>query len=181
MHGASFTHNPAWLTIKWLASFFMLAFFSMQSSASDSLPKGRDYPVEHIYSGKPAEHLDRSDEFTNMFRTRFKEAIQGDVVFAGEYARVGWGCGGSGCNTTAFINKRTGRALNHSFMVYYVGDDENPTPVGEEILYINKNSRLLVTYETDDTPDSSFYNYYALNKNALTLIRKVKDTNTKVP
>ncbi|WMY75604.1 hypothetical protein RHD99_06560 [Buttiauxella selenatireducens] len=156
-----------------------MIFLSIQNSfAFDSLPKGKDYPAGHIYTGKPSEHIDITDEFTNSFRTRFKQAIQGDIVFAGEYAQAEWGCGGSGCHVIAFINKRTGLALSSSFMAYDAGDSETPKPIGEEILYINKGSDLLVTYETSDSSDKKFYNYYVLDKkkNDLTLIKKVQDT-----
>jgi len=150
---------------------------SLQSSlASDSLPKGKDYPASNIYNEKPTEHIDKSDEFTNAFRTRFKEAIQGDVVFAGEFAQAEWGCGGSGCHVIAFINKRTGRALNHSFMAYDAGDDSNPKIIGEDIVYMNKESDLIVTIEASESSEDKYYNYYILDtqKNALTLIKKVK-------
>lgn len=162
-----------------LSSFVisLMLCLSLQSSfASDNLPKGRDYPANNIYNGKPAEHLDKSDEFTNTFRTRFKEAIQGDVVFAGEFAQAGWGCGGSGCHVIAFINKRTGRALNHSFMAYDAGDDSNPKTIGEDIVYMNKESDLIVTIETSESSEDKYYNYYTLDtkKNDLTLIKKVK-------
>lgn len=158
----------------------LVLFFSLQSSfASDSLPKGKDYPVDHIYNGKPAEKIDSSDEFTHTFRTRFKKAMQGDIVFAGEFAQTEWGCGSSGCHVVAFINKRTGLALSRSFMAYDAGDDEDPKPIGEEILYMNKGSNLMVTYETSDSSENKYYNYYVLDKekNDLTLISKVADTS----
>ena len=75
----------------------VLGFSSVQSQASTTLPKGKDYPAAPLYTGKSVAQVDRTDEFTNMFRTRFTEAMQGPVVFAGEYARAEWGCGGSGC------------------------------------------------------------------------------------
>ncbi|XTZ37121.1 hypothetical protein ACQYRI_14145 [Salmonella enterica] len=153
----------------------LILCFSLQKTlASDSLPKGKDYPVDDLYSGKPAEHLDNSDEFTNTFRTRFKEAIQGDIVFAGEYSQAEWGCGGSGCHVIAFINKRTGRALAYSFMAYDAGDDENPRVIGEEIIYMNKESNLITTLETNESSELRYYNYYILDKkkNSLQLIKK---------
>lgn len=168
------------LSTKYTLSSFVISLMlclSLQSSfASDSLPKGKDYPASNIYNGKPTEHLDKSDEFTNAFRTRFKEAIQGDVVFAGEFAQAEWGCGGSGCHVIAFINKRTGRALNHSFMAYDAGDDSSPKMIGEDIVYMNKESDLIVTIETSESSEDKYYNYYTLDtkKNALTLIKKVK-------
>jgi len=109
-----------------------------------------------------------------MFRTRFTEAMQGPVVFAGEYARAEWGCGGSGCYMISFINKRTGRALHESFTAYGT-ELEGSKSVGEEILYINKSSKLLVTYEINEYSKKHFYNYYALQNESLNLIKKVPD------
>lgn len=158
----------------------MLLCSSLQSTvADDRLPKGKDYPAEHIYTGNPSEHLDSADEFTNTFRTRFKAAIQGDVVFAGEFAQAEWGCGGSGCHVIAFINKRTGRALDHSFMAYDAGDDDNQKLIGEEITYIDKGSDLIVTHEISESSEKKYYNYYLLNKqkNGIVLIKKIQDTS----
>ncbi|WHZ42574.1 hypothetical protein QNM34_10045 [Rahnella bonaserana] len=152
----------------------LLGFSSVQSQASTTLPKGKDYPAAPLYTGKSAAQVDRTDGFTNMFRTRFTEAMQGPVVFAGEYARAEWGCGGSGCYMISFINKRTGRALHESFTAYGT-ELEGSKPVGEEILYINKSSKLLVTYEVNEYSRKHFYNYYVLQNESLNLIKKVPD------
>jgi len=152
----------------------VLGFSSVQSQASTTLPKGKDYPAAPLYTGKSAAQVDRTDGFTNMFRTRFTEAMQGPVVFAGEYARAEWGCGGSGCYMISFINKRTGRALHESFTAYGT-ELEGSKSVGEEILYINKSSKLLVTYEINEYSKKHFYNYYALQNESLNLIKKVPD------
>lgn len=55
-----------------------LGLFSAESLAT-LLPKGTDYPVTHLYKGSRSVQVDRSDEFTNSFRTRFKDAMQGPV------------------------------------------------------------------------------------------------------
>ncbi|HIC4069797.1 TPA: hypothetical protein ACW4YU_000429 [Salmonella enterica] len=159
--------------IAFISSILLLEMISPLGLAEDALPKGKDYPAV-IYHGKTATSVDRTDEFTNMFHTRFKEALQNDAVFAGEYAQTEWGCGGSGCHVIAFINKRTGRELSHTFQVYYSGTDEEPQPIGEEILYMDKKSRLLVAYKTTESLEKS-YDYYLLNGNELVLIRKVPD------
>ncbi|MBF7997626.1 hypothetical protein [Rahnella laticis] len=154
-----------------------LGLFSAESLATP-LPKGTDYPVTHLYKGSRSVQVDRSDEFTNSFRTRFKDAMQGPVVFAGEYAQAEWGCGGSGCHTVAFINVRTGRALPTSFSAYDAGDEE-PKTIGEEVLYINKTSKLLVTYDTHAESGKHFYNYYVLENRDLKLIQKAPDTGSE--
>ncbi|WP_258306111.1 hypothetical protein [Enterobacter sp. CGMCC 5087] len=155
-----------------LISIFVINVSSGGDVAAGELPKGKDYPVKHVYRGRVAPHVDRKDDFTNTYRTRFKEALQNPVTFAGEYSQAVWGCGGSGCHVTALINKRTGKALSRSFLVYYEGDD---SPIGEDVLYMNKYSRLLVTYEVDEETHKRFYNYYLLNNDVLDLIDKVSD------
>lgn len=153
---------------------YSLLFLSVVSSARagvESLPKGKDYPVKSVYTGKPVPRLDLKDEFTRYYRTSFKRALQGEIVFAGEYVQTGWGCGGS-CYVTAFINKRTGRALPATFfMTRSVGD------ICEQIIYMKKNSRLLVTYDTENCQQDgpSFYNYYELTAGKLKLIRRYQD------
>ncbi|EDH5630974.1 hypothetical protein CB172_11025 [Salmonella enterica subsp. enterica serovar Claibornei] len=158
-----------------IVSILLVGMIPTQCLAESALPKGKDYPTA-VYHGKTAASVDRSDEFTNLFRTRFKQALQNDVVFAGEYAQAEWGCGTSGCHAIAFINKRTGRDLARSFQAFYVGMDDDPQPIGEEILYMNKKSRLLVAYETTES-SGSYYNYYLLTGSELKLIRKVPDKN----
>lgn len=150
---------------------------SLTSFGADKLPEAKDYPVNTIYTGNAAKDIDNSDEFTHEFRTRFKEAMQGDVVFAGEYAQAGWGCGGSGCHTVALINKRTGRALDKAFTVYYGGGgaDDGPLSIGEEVVFMDKNSKLLITSGDDETTGKSFSYYYILEGNELKLIRKVEE------
>lgn len=142
--------------------------------AEDALPKGKDYPAASVYTGQPPASVDRSDEFTNSFRTRFKEAMQGPVVFAGEYARTAWGCGGSGCSMTAFISKRTGRALDIGFTVYYIGED-NDEAVGEEIVYMKQESNLLVTYGRNEDEEKPSWRYYVVRAGKLALIKQVED------
>lgn len=152
---------------------------SLTSFGADKLPEAKDYPVNTIYTGNAAKDIDNSDEFTHEFRTRFKEAMQGDVVFAGEYAQAGWGCGGSGCHTVALINKRTGRALDKAFTVYYGGDDENPISMGEEVVFMEKDSKLLVTSGMDETTNKFYSYYYVLKSDGLELIRKLEKKEDK--
>lgn len=154
-----------------------LGMTSFISSGAEKLPEAKDYPVKTIYTGNAAKDIDNSDEFTHAFRTRFREAMQGNVVFAGEYAQAGWGCGGSGCHTVALINKRTGRALDKAFTVFYGGGDadDGPLSIGEEVVFMDKNSKLLITSGDDETTGQSFSYYYVLEDNELKLIRKVED------
>ncbi len=66
---------------------------------------------------------------------------------------------------------------NHQFsQVKMQGTElEGSKPVGEEILYINKSSKLLVTYEINEYSRKHFYNYYVLQNEILNLIKKVPE------
>ncbi len=78
----------------------------------------------------------------------------------------------------SFINKRTGRALHESFTAYGT-ELEGSKPVGEEILYINKSSKPLVTYEINEYSRKHFYNYYVLQNESLNLIKKIPNNNSQ--
>lgn len=152
----------------------ILVTLSFSGFAAEKLPTPEDYPAVAVNNGQIANDIDCRDEFTQRYRTRFKEAMQGKIVFAGEYALAEWGCGGAGCHTVALINKRTGRALNKAFSVYYGSDDENPVAIGEEIIFMQPESRLLITAGVDEINNKTFTYYYVLKKDELKLIRKVE-------
>ncbi len=147
----------------------MFLFVSEPSYSKNIFPIGTDYPVKQLYQGAVAKQVDLTDEFTRMFRTRFKAALSGKITFAGLYASTVWGCGSSGCHSTAFINKQTGKALNKSFTVYYSMQGE---VIGEKIEYIDKYSRLIIAAGTDEDTHETFRYYYLLENGELTLINK---------
>lgn len=148
--------------------------FSAAISAGERLPQGTDYPVDSLYNGKTAVQVDRSHEMTNLYRTRLKAALPGEIVFAGEYARTSWGCGSGGCHIVAFISKRTGRAPDRAFMVYY---DMNEEPVGDEILYADKHSRLIITAGKDEDTGQRVRSCYLLEGNDFRLLTRLPDDN----
>lgn len=149
--------------------FIVVSFVSASLVAKNNLPTGTDYPVKQLYQGAVAKQVDLTDEFTKMFRTRFKAALSSKITFAGLYASTVWGCGSSGCHSTAFINKQTGKALNKSFTVYYSTQGE---VIGEKIEYIDKYSRLIIATGTDEDTHETFRYYYLLENGELTLINK---------
>lgn len=148
-----------------LVSFIFIGFLSYAVSAQ---PKITDYPVP-IYSGKTAQKPDLSDPFTKSYQSQFTRALKNSANFAGEYAKASWGCGSSGCTVAAFINIRTGIALPQIFMAYSSDDDES---IGEEIIYADKSSRLLISYETNEERQH-FQNYYLLTNSILKLIQRI--------
>lgn len=133
--------------------FTMVLFISVPLIAKNNLPTGTDYPVKQLYQGTVVKQVDLTDEFTKMFRTRFKAALSNKITFAGLYASTVWGCCSSGCHSTAFINKQTGKALNKSFTVYYSMQGE---VIGEKIEYIDKYSRLIIAAGTDEDTHETF-------------------------
>lgn len=76
---------------------------------SQSSPRFEDYPATALYTG-PAASLVLNNELAKNFRTRLREALRSEPVFAGEYVSAMWGCGTS-CAYTTFVNKRTGKVL----------------------------------------------------------------------
>lgn len=140
------------------------------SATKANVPIDNNYSVKHLYQGDVAKQVDLTDEFTRMFRTRFKKALSSKVAFAGVYASTVWGCGSSGCHTTAFINKKTGKALNKCFTAYYSMQGE---VIGEKIEYVDRYSRLIIAAGTDEDTNETFRYYYLLENEELKLINKV--------
>jgi hypothetical protein len=154
---------------------FLFVFISINVTANDS-PIGSDYPVKLLDTRKITKRVDVSDSFTKEYRTQFKNALTHPISFAGEYATATWGCGSAGCTTTAYINLRTGKALSQIFTNYETENQEDD-PIGELITFSDKNSRLLITYETREELVNGerlhFSNYYLLESNQLKLIKKL--------
>ncbi len=140
-------------------------------------PKYKDYPAPPLYTG-PAAKLVLDNDLAKEYRSRLNEAMKGKPVFAGEYVETGWGCGTGGCYVTAFVNKRTGKVLEQTFLAYSSFDDVTGIEerIGEEIEPLKLNSRLLVTQEiTEGEPKerSYFANFYKLDGDKLKLIKRV--------
>jgi len=77
----------------------------------DRPPQFEDFPVHHIYRGKPAPIDFNSNPQARTFRTRLKEAAAGGPDFAGHYRVAEWGCG-SNCQDFTFIDSKTGAVLD---------------------------------------------------------------------
>lgn len=144
-----------------------LWLFSGLVYAAASVPKFKDYPVTSIYKGLAAP-LVLDNELAKMFKTRLREALKTrQPVFAGEYILAQWGCGTS-CAVTAFVNKKTGRALEQTFGGEY----------GPYITEYRLNSRLLIAEgpildaQNRDTGDYAAY-FYLVDKGKLKRIQTV--------
>lgn len=151
--------------------FFTIIFtliFSVSVFANTNIPKFSDYPVEQSYIGKPA-NLRLNNETAKDFRTRLRESLLNDPVFAGEYVLASWGCGIQ-CVQTTFVNKRTGQVIDG-----FGGES------GETIDSFRLNSRLLVTqgYEYNDEGEQIGYFafFYILKNEKFILIKKIEIEN----
>ena len=138
-----------------IGTVFGLAVFAQTSR----VPRFEDYPVDSVYTGKPAEPVLVTSE-----EKRFRTVIQRGVTkgwgvedgttgkeigrpgpnFAGHYLIVKWGCG-SPCLMTAFVDLVDGRVLPPPF---HHGPGHRyfqvPWAFPKEPLQYRLNSRLLI-------------------------------------
>ncbi len=90
-----------------LAGLVLAALLCSPASATSIvLPQFESYPVGVYYGPTRAPDLN-SDPDAYTYRTRLRNAAQGPVNFAGEYAIATWGCGTT-CLMGAAVNLRTG-------------------------------------------------------------------------
>lgn len=133
--------------------------------ASDNeSPKFSDYPVDAIYTGKPAA-VQLKTKNDKMFRTRLQDAKTMPISFAGEYAIVTWGCG-TGCLFGAAVSHKTGKVhwlpgdglIQHGKTVW---DNDEP-------LIHRSNSSLMVIYairgEEPGENDEGMVHFYSLDE-----------------
>ena len=89
---------------------------------------------------KTARAIDfKNSPGASSFRTRLREALKGEINFAGRYILTGWGCG-TGCSHGAIIDAKAGRVYFPDELMGVGGYDG---PEGETFTF-RKNSRLLV-------------------------------------
>lgn len=105
------------------------------------------------YSVQPDASLRRAtlklnNEFSRMFRTRLRSALQqGPIDFAGHYMVVKMGCG-TGCLMAGMVDARTGQAteIPVSLNTRALYEDDKP-------LVYRADSRLLLVRDTDGTDE----------------------------
>jgi hypothetical protein len=104
------------------------------------LPSFKDYPVQGMFSGTPAEPK-LTDARSRMFRTNIRAQTAEGPNFGGHYRIATWGCG-TACIQFAIIDCKTGR-------VYFPPMAETigaviPPGQSEEMLAYRSDSRLLI-------------------------------------
>ena len=130
----------------------------------DRPPQFEDFPVHHIYRGKPAPIDFNSNPQARTFRTRLKEAAAGGPDFAGHYRVAQWGCG-SNCQDFTFIDSKTGAVLDG------VDADRGADYELDSELFIENpaNGPDALAYE-DDPVDSIPVSYYVMRDGKLSPI-----------
>ena len=146
-------------------------------------PAFESYPAR--VEKKTAKAIDfRNSPGASMFRTRLREAIKGEVNFAGRYIISGWGCG-SGCSQMAIIDAKTGRVFMPDALAgvsawYYDVEDDY------EVYTYKKNSRLLVVRgaagpmtdgDTEQEPGTYYYEWRANRLRLLKFVPRPKPKN----
>lgn len=130
---------------------------------------------------KTAKAIDfRRSPGAASFRTRLREALKGDVNFAGRYIITGWGCG-TGCSHSAIIDAGTGRVYFPAELAGVTVLYGSSSEVFPETYTYRKNSRLLIIRGTpgpdlEDQPERKQGTYYyEWRANRLKLIKFVPE------
>lgn len=154
-------------------------FASFAAAQQGKTPSFSAYPAK--VERKSAKAIDfRNSPGASTFRTRLREALKGQVNFAGRYILTGWGCG-TGCSYSAIIDAKTGRVwfpdqLAGVSVWYGTGSEDFP-----ETYTYRKNSRLLIIkgtpgpMEDGDSEQKQGTYYYEWRANRLRLIKFVPD------
>jgi hypothetical protein len=113
------------------------------------LPSFEEFKTTEVFQGKPAPPR-LTTPFARKFRSAIREAAQNGPNFAGSFAIVQWGCGGS-CIQMAIVNERTGAVYPGPFTVLdfaaphrFVDRSDSSQADSFEPLVFRKDSRLFV-------------------------------------
>lgn len=166
-----------------LLSIGIAMFASAAAAQRNRTPSFGSYPAK--IERKTAKTIDfRNSPGASTFRTRLRDALKGEVNFAGRYILTGWGCG-TGCSYSAVIDARTGRVWFPDQLAgvsVWMGEQDGDL----ETFTFRKNSRLLIIrgtagpMEDGDSAASQGVYYYEWRANKLRLIKFVPDENRPV-
>ncbi|MGE3757545.1 MAG: hypothetical protein AB7H97_07310 [Pseudobdellovibrionaceae bacterium] len=166
---------------------FTLMLFATAILATFAIGQQSKSPTFGAYPAKVERKTAKAIDFrrspgASTFRTRLREAIKGDVNFAGRYILTGWGCG-TGCSYSAIIDARTGRVYFPDELLgvsVWFGSMSDDFP---ETYTYRKNSRLLVIRGTPgpmkdgDSAQKQGTYYYEWRANRLRLIKFIPDSS----
>jgi hypothetical protein len=106
-----------------------------------SLPALSDYSTSSVYNGSIAPVDFSTNEQAEEFRTQIVNGVESNGVnFAGYYSVVTWGCG-TGCQSSAIIDVRTGEIVSFGI-------------ISARGLKFAENSRLLVVNPKENLTES---------------------------
>lgn len=141
-------------------------------SVSIDAPKFEDYSV-NIYKG-PLRSLNlQSHPEARSYRTRLRNAVKGEVNFAGKYILTTWGCGTS-CITGAVIDARSGAVqfLPGTICCWFeAGEDTYP-------IDYKLDSNLIIFTGLIDEKQPIAKHYYELRDGQFELLKM--DTNFSI-
>lgn len=133
-----------------------------------NVPTFSQYAVElgDSYDGKIAEVDLDSHPKARMFKTALREGVKNGPNFAFYYTIVEWGCG-TECHSFAVVDVRDGKVYFPNFGARWgYGFEENSS-----LLVVNP---VEVIYETGGQDLDESTEYYVLENNQFTLIKKAK-------
>lgn len=154
---------------------------SAHGQRPDSFPQFEKYPAAVLK--RTARAIDfRNSPGASSFRTRLREALKGEVNFAGRYIITGWGCG-TGCSHSAIIDAKTGRVYFPDELLG-VSAAYGDLPDDYEVYSYRKDSRLLIIRGKPGPDVENARNrkqgtyYFEWRANRLRLLRFVPDPGT---
>ncbi|MFZ1702678.1 MAG: hypothetical protein WBO10_13625 [Pyrinomonadaceae bacterium] len=162
-----------------LIGILILATFGIGQQSKN--PTFGRYPAK--VEKRTAKAIDfRRSPSALTFRTRLREAITGEVNFAGRFILTLWGCG-TGCSQSAIIDAKTGRTFFPDELLgvsAWFGSVSDDFP---ETYTYRKNSRLLVIRGTPgpmkdgDSDQKQGTYYYEWRTSRLRLLKFIPDTS----
>lgn len=163
--------------LKHLCLLFVLGVPSETVAVQQQYPSFDDFPVRHMYSGKPASAKIIGNR-ARMYRTRIREGAAKGPNFAGRYTIVRWGCG-SDCQQFAIVDAASGQIFSPREILQiesccFTGLDSLST---EETIQFRKDSRLLITVGlrfVGEKNEQLGKFYYEWRGNRLRLLRSIR-------
>ncbi len=150
-----------------------LCFLTFRTAAQIEKPRPdfSEYPVLHVYRGKPAPPILNKDQ--RMFRTMIRLGAKSSVEFAGHYTVPRWGCG-AGCSQLVVVDSVSGRVYDVPFSVSELPGswEEKHSDRLPERMQFHAESRLMKFDGCLNEHECGFYDYLMVEGKGLKLLRK---------
>lgn len=150
-------------------AFFASIVFAKGQSGKPR-PDFKDYPVQHVYRGKPAPPV--LNKAQRMFRTAIRRGAYVPVQLAGHYTVPAWGCG-AGCIVFDIVDSVSGRVYDGYAVVLPLDWlDEHEGADWRTIEYRPNSQLFKINGCLGETGPCGFYDYLMVPGKGLKLIRK---------